>query len=417
MRDRRIALAIQAGATLLLMLALGLSPVRVAIAAALLLPIWLLTGRPQEPLELESALSRTRHDLQQKSQALTREREELTTLMGAISDGILAVDHEGRPLFFNSRFALLFYPRELQEQEARLPEIFRAPDVLNAFSEVLRSGAVREIDLPLLTKNEPLPRFFSISIAALRRDDGGIYGAVGVFHDVTDLKRAETIRIEFVGNVSHELRTPLTAIKGYADTLREDVSNGEFGSATKFLEVIGRNVERLMHLIDDLLDLSSLESMEAGQLTKASLSTREITERVLAALETRRAAKNHRIETSFTAQAILADPVRLEQVLVNLLENAIKYVPSGGRIGVHWEPETTGVRLRIEDNGPGIAPEHLPRLFERFYRVDKARSRELGGTGLGLAIVKHIMQRHGGSISVRSQISGGTEFTCRFPQA
>lgn len=406
---------IQAGATLLAMLALGVSPERVLIAAIVLAPIWYLTSRRDEPFALESALSRAREDLEQKSETLAREREELTTLMSAISDGILAVNTDGKPLFYNSRFALLFYPKPMQEQEARLAEIFRTPDVLGAFTEVLKTGKARETDLLLLSKTDPVPRFFSVSIAPLRKESGEIYGAVGVFHDVTELKRAESIRIDFVANVSHELRTPLTAIKGYTDTLREDAARGDFASAPKFLDTVSRNVDRLMRLIDDLLDLSSLEASEPGQFAKADLDTSEVTERVLSSLESQRAERNQGIETVYEAPTVLADAGRIEQVLVNLVANAIKYVQPGGRIQIRWEREPGGTRLRVIDNGPGISPEHLPRLFERFYRVDKARSRELGGTGLGLAIVKHIMQRHGGSVSVKSSPGAGTEFLCEFP--
>jgi two-component system phosphate regulon sensor histidine kinase PhoR len=234
---------------------------------------------------------------------------------------------------------------------------------------------------------------------------------------VTELKRAENIRIEFVANVSHELRTPLTAIKGYTDTLREDVGHGRYDAAGKFLEVISRNVDRLMSLIGDLLDLSSLESHDGKELQKSTINTREITERVVAHLESRRAEKRHTIETRFTVEAVDADPKRLEQVLVNLIENAVKYVPASGKIVVSWESgEQNSVLLKVSDNGPGIPVEHHSRLFERFYRVDPGRSRDSGGTGLGLAIVKHIMQRHGGSVWISSEMGKGTTFICRFPR-
>lgn len=368
--------------------------------------------------DLESALDRIQSDLIQKTEQLSREREELATLMSAISDAIFAVDLDGNPLFFNSRFALLFGGKEFQSRKPRLGEIFRAPEILRAYQGVFSEGRIHNVEVSLHMAGDSVTHDFTLAVAPLHRADATVYGAVGIFHDVTELKRAEKIRIDFVANVSHELRTPLTAIKGYADTLREDMALKRYDSSEKFLEIILKNVDRLMHLIRDLLDLSWLESTQTEEgLAKSSVSTRELTERALVQLEKRRAEKNHSIETSFDAELVDADPTRVEQVVVNIVENAIKYTPAGGKLSVRWDKLPNAIRLQVSDNGPGIAPEHYPRLFERFYRVDQARSRDVGGTGLGLSIVKHIMQRHGGSISVSgsSETSGGTTFTCLFP--
>ncbi len=366
--------------------------------------------------DLESALDRIRSDLVQKTEQLSREREELSALMSAISDAIFAVDPEGNPLFFNSRFALLFGGKEFQARKPRLGEVFRAPEILSAYHGVFSEGLTQNANVSLYMASDSMTHDFTLAVAPLHRADATVYGAIGIFHDVTELKRAEKIRIDFVANVSHELRTPLTAIKGYADTLKEDMAMKRFDSSEKFLEIILKNVDRLMNLIRDLLDLSWLESSQSEEgLAKSSVSTRELTERALVQLEKRRAEKNHSIETSFGTDFVDADPTRAEQVVVNLVENAIKYTPAGGRISVRWSKDQNAIQLRVADNGPGIAPEHYSRLFERFYRVDQARSRDVGGTGLGLAIVKHIMQRHGGSIAVSGELGGGTTFTCLFP--
>jgi two-component system phosphate regulon sensor histidine kinase PhoR len=366
--------------------------------------------------DLESALDRIQSDLIQKTEQLTREREELATLMSAISDAIFAVDLEGRPLFFNSRFALLFGGKDFQTRKPRLGEIFRAPEILKAYQGVFTEGRTQNVSLSLRIVGDPTAHDYTLAVAPLHRADATVYGAVGIFHDVTELKRAEKIRIDFVANVSHELRTPLTSIKGYADTLKEDIAAQRFDSAEKFLEIILKNVDRLMNLIRDLLDLSWLDSAQSEQgIIKSSASTRELTERALVQLENRRAEKNHTIETVFGVDTVNVDATRAEQVVVNLVENAIKYTPPGGRISVQWEKTSAAIQLRVSDNGPGIAPEHYPRLFERFYRVDQARSRDVGGTGLGLAIVKHIMQIHGGSVFVSGGPGGGTTFTCSFP--
>ena len=364
--------------------------------------------------DLETTLDQIRWNLKSKTETLGREREELATLMSAISDAIVAVDRVSKPLFYNSRFALSFGDRELAEGKRSLADLFRAPEVLTAFRKCLELGRQREVNVQLSTRSEPqAPRSFRLSVNPLRRD-GEVYGAVGIFYDVTELKRAEQIRIDFVANVSHELRTPLTSIKGFADTLRGDLARGEWAESALFLEKIGRNVDRLMALVGDLLDLSSLDS--GSEMQKSALSVRELTQRVLASVEPLRASKMHHIETSFDVEQVFAQPSRVEQVLTNLIENAIKYMPPAGRISVKWEKNSKGgVILRVADTGPGIPPEHQPRLFERFYRVDKGRSREMGGTGLGLAIVKHIMQVHGGSVYVSSEVGRGAEFVCQFP--
>jgi two-component system phosphate regulon sensor histidine kinase PhoR len=390
------------------LLVLGVAFVSVLLARQLI--------APEEGADLETALGRMRTDLEGKTQALSQERQELATLMGALSDAILAIDAGGNPLFFNSRFALLFGGSDFGQRRPRLGEVFRVPELLETFQQALTAGSRGECSVPLHVRSEGLLRHFVVSVAPLSS-----YGAVGIFHDVTELKRAEKVRIDFVANVSHELRTPLTAIKGYADTLKADIAEGRHQSAGKFIDVITRNVERLMDLVRDLLELSSLESAEAGgagarPFVKTEIRTRELTERVLAQLDGRRGDKNHSIEVEYGASTFAADGKQAEQVLVNLLENAIKYVPRDGRIQVRWEKRPEGTFLHVADTGPGIPPEHQPRLFERFYRVDQSRGRDSGGTGLGLAIVKHIMGLHGGAAWVISEPGRGAEFVCRFPE-
>jgi len=362
--------------------------------------------------ELESNIDDIRRDLEAKARTLDNERVELATIMGAISDAILAVDPEGIPLFFNSRFRLLFGGNQLRDREIKLWEIFRDPEILGAFSLALKDGKSGDTRTIPLIQEDGIKRFFSLSVSPLRRQEGTIYGAVGIFHDISELKSAEQMRIDFVANVSHELRTPLTSIKGYAETLIDDLEHDK--PATKeFLSIIARNSNRLMNLMEDLLDLSSIESDHI--LQKESLSTEEVTGRVLKQLKDSLKAKNHFVKLDIQAATVVADADRLEQVLVNLLDNANKYSPPGGELTVKWERQGNDVLLKIIDQGPGIPTEHQPRLFERFYRVDKARSREQGGTGLGLSIVKHIMQRHEGTVTIDSAPGRGSTFTCRFP--
>lgn len=364
--------------------------------------------------DLESQIDDLGKNLENTVQSLNTEQVELDAIMGAISDAILAVDPEEIPIFYNSRFEMIFGGGKVR-RNVKLWEILRDPEILKAYKRALtegKSGGTRAFSLE--TEHQP-KRYFSLSVSPLRKQGGVIYGALGIFHDITELKAAEQMRIDFVANVSHELRTPLTAIKGYTETLLLD-SGSESGPEREYLGIIARNAERLMNLMGDLLELSALES--SLLLHKESISTKEVSERILKQLQPRFAQKSQTAELKLESLSVVADPNRVEQVLINLLDNASKYTPEGGKISISWEQDRKGgkdVFLKVQDTGPGIPMEHLGRLFERFYRIDKARSREQGGTGLGLAIVKHIMQRHEGAVWVESASGLGSTFTCRFP--
>jgi two-component system phosphate regulon sensor histidine kinase PhoR len=364
--------------------------------------------------ELETNIANIRRDLLAKAQSLTMEQVQLDTILAAISDAILAVDTQGRPLFFNSRFEILCGTESPRREGVKLWEIFRDPHILEPFRDALRDGKIGEARTLIVEMPDGRKRYFSLSVSPLRTAAGPVYGAVGIFHDVTELKSAEQMRIEFVANATHELRTPLTSIKGYGETLELDLQDGR-APDLDFVRAINRNAERLMNLMNDLLDLSTLESTDI--LQKEQLSTDEITKKVLHQLQGGFTRKNQRIDSQFGTPRVFADPNRIEQVLVNLLDNANKYAPPAGEIKVEWRAEGKDTLLKVRNDGPGIPVEHHARLFERFYRVDKARSRDQGGTGLGLAIVKHIMQRHGGAIWVESRPGEGVVFTCRFPDA
>ena len=366
--------------------------------------------------DLESTLNRIERNLQTQDIRLSMEREELEAIISGITEAVIAVNLEGELLFFNSQFAVLFGDQEEMKQKTqRLATFFRNPDVLEVFRTTLQDGLARTVSTQIQLKNEAVPRYFSLSVAPLRLPKKDAYGAIGVFHDVTELKRMDQIRIDFVANVSHELRTPLTSVKGFAETLAEDVKNNRLELAPKHLGIITRNVDRLIALVHDLLDLSSLES--GAELEKEKISLRELTEKVLQQLEPLAKPKSHAIKVYIDTDFLFADPKRIEQVLFNLTENAIKYVPAGKTIELRWraDPDHT-IFLHVSDDGPGIPAEHHARLFERFYRVDSVRGRDQGGTGLGLAIVKHIVNRHGGHVKVHGGLGKGTEFICCFPQ-
>lgn len=369
---------------------------------------------PSEWSDLESTLHKISREMQRRDRSLSREREQGEAVMSALSEAVAAVDNTGSLLFYNSQFAVLFGPGK--RIDARLSDFIRSPEVLETFRETLKDGQARQISIQLRLKSEGATRHFSLSVAPLRQDGENAaneqYGAIGVFHDLTELRRMDQVRIDFVANVSHELRTPLTAIKGYAQTLKDDMPADS--TSRKFLETIERNTDRLIALVHDLLNLSSLES--GADIEREQIPLADLTARVLGQLETVRAAKRHDIVVRTNTPLLFADPKRVDQVLYNLVENAIKYVPAAGRIEVEWRATENGVQLVVTDDGPGIPPEHHNRVFERFYRVDSGRSRDQGGTGLGLAIVKHILQRHGGKVTLQAGPNGrGSRFVCDFP--
>lgn len=359
--------------------------------------------------DLETALHRIGRDMHKKELTLSREREQIEAIVSAISEAVVAVDRQGNLLFYNSQFAVLF--DDLHRRQSRLSDFFRNPDVLETFRHALKSGAPASVNTRLRIKGEQASRHFSLSVSTLKTEQGEIYGAVGVFHDVTELKRMDQVRIDFVANVSHELRTPLTSIKGYAQTVKEDVPE----ASRKYIETIERNTDRLIALVTDLLSISALES--GAELERKEVDLENLTARVTAELQPKIEARQQKVEVSIETPALWADANRVEQVVFNLLENGIKYVPVGGEIRLRWFREGSDITLSVKDNGPGIPVEHHTRIFERFYRVDSARTREQGGTGLGLSIVKHIVQRHGGRVRVQGGPGLGSEFLCYFPEA
>ncbi len=365
---------------------------------------------PGEWFELERALNKLGKDLRFKTIRLSREKTELRAIMSAATEAVLALNSDRAVMFYNPQFADLF-DLPVGQIQGQVSEVIRSPDVIDAYTRVLESGLPQKREVQIALQDQRFPRHFQLSLAPLiKKHNQEIYGVVGIFHDITELKHAERVRIDFVGNVSHELRTPLTVVNGYLQTLTADIESGRYEQAKEFLNAVTTNVSRLKSLVDDLLDLSALES--GAELKLEEIQTRELTENVLHQLNPR----GHRILTYFDVEELKADPKRIEQVLRNLVENAVRYVPEGKTIEIRWRlADSNRVQLRVKDDGPGIAPEHQARLFERFYRVEQSRARDKGGTGIGLSLVKHIVQRHGGQISVDSKLGRGSEFICDFP--
>lgn len=379
--------------------------------------------------ELENALNRIDRRFKKKKDQLMREREENQAFMASVQEGLVSLSPSGQLLFFNSQFASLFID-QTQMQSAtlsgfalNLSDVIRAPEVLQMQQAAVRSGQNQKMLVRINTRLENKLRFFSVSMTPLViPKTTEVMSTIGIFHDITEIKTAEQIRIEFVGNASHELRTPLTSIKGYVETLKEDFlmhdeektfSSAQVTQTKKFLTITSRNVDRLIELVNDLLNISSLESNPT--LRWEEVNALMVSEQIVNELSMLAQEKNIMIRVSGDIPPFMADVRNVEQVLRNLVSNAIKYIPHSSEVQIIWEWNDAETILRVIDNGPGIAEEHLPRLFERFYRIDRGRSRDQGGSGLGLAIVKHIMQSHGGNIMVKSELGHGAEFICHFP--
>ncbi len=347
--------------------------------------------------------------LRRQLEEATAEKERIAAVLASMAEGVLVLDAEGRVLLANPRFRSLFGIHG--PIEGRIPlEVIRNVEV----DEVLRD--VRSAE-PLARDVEGVgPRELTLQMhAAVFPARGKRLGTVLVFHDVTEVRRLESMRRDFVANVSHELKTPLTAIRGYAETL---ASGGVPADRTRsFLEVILRHSERLGALIDDLLQLSRIESRKL-ELHPISMDVVVAARSLLRDLAPRLAEKGHTAEVVDAGAApARADERALEQVLMNLLDNAIKYTDPKGRISVSVRASPVKVWVAVSDTGIGIPRADLPRVFERFYRVDKARSRELGGTGLGLSIVKHLVQALGGEVHIESEPGRGTRVSFSLPRA
>jgi two-component system phosphate regulon sensor histidine kinase PhoR len=334
------------------------------------------------------------------------------TLDGMI-EGLVVLDSQGRIALAN-RSAEVMFSFSRMMVGGTLLEAIRNHEVAALATRAASASTAIEHEVRI---EGPKPRVLQISAVALHDARGGAAGAVLVFHDVTQLRQLEAMRQDFVANVSHELRTPLSLIKSAAETLIDGGRNDP-AVTTRFLEIIDKHASRLTLLIDDLLLLARLDSgrieINPQAVSLRSAAQDALDDAVLLAQARKTALENHVPAEVMT----LAAPERLRQVLANLIDNAIKYGRPEGRVAVGGRIlDDSWVELTVKDDGPGIAPDALNRIFERFYRVDKARSREQGGTGLGLAIVKNVVQAHGGDVRVESTLGAGTEFFITLPAA
>lgn len=363
--------------------------------------------------KLETARRALARQKQRQSRLTAQIQAQQEALFNSMSEGVLILDAAGKIQLVNRSLRQLLGLRNAVEglsllEGVRWHQLAELVQRLDAEPMVLG----QQFELPGLAE-----RWVEVNAAAVRDGQGRRLGAILVFHDLTRLRQLENTRQEFVANVSHELRTPLSLIKGYVETLL-DGAKDDPAVVTRFLQTIQKHVNRLTYLIEDLLTISRLESGQVV-LNTQPVELHQQAARVLEDLQARATQKavtlENRIVPGLTAQA---DADRLQQVFFNLVENAIKYGRPGGHVEVGARPTQKGkIELWVKDDGPGIPVEAQPRIFERFYRVDRARSRETGGTGLGLAIVKHIVQAHGGEVWLSSEPGHGATFFFTLPQA
>jgi two-component system, OmpR family, phosphate regulon sensor histidine kinase PhoR len=357
-----------------------------------------------------------RNNLQQ----IIDEKEKADSILRCMIEGVLVLDPKGQVLVINDRAKAMFHvPHERDIHGASVLEISRHPEIHKILDEVLTFDFLSQRYSKEVELDDE--RWFRVNAVGLRDVRGSSLGSILVFHDITDIKRFETLRSDFVANVSHELRTPLTAIRGYVETLLHTPPANPSDSQ-QFLAIIDRHADRLSRLTEDLLTLSDLESGKI-QLAVQSVDSSQLIQRVLEVFWDQANKKKIRLASSVAPAlpTLIGDLDRLQQLFINLVDNAIKYSPVGGQVTLtamlaqSQNGGSSQVEIAVSDSGPGIPEKHLPRLTERFYRVDKARSRDLGGTGLGLAIVKHIVQAHKGELKIESEVNRGTTVRIRLP--
>jgi len=363
---------------------------------------------------LTEAMNSMAAQLDERLRTVVRQRNEQEAVLSSMIEGVIAVDTNQVVLRIN-RAAAQLLQIDLGNASGRLiGEVTRKVDLHRFVERALTSREPIEAELALLHKGEE--RYLQAQGTPLRGSDGQQIGALIVVYDVTRLRRLENLRRDFVANVSHELKTPITAIKGAVETLLDGAMDNPQDNR-HFLEIAGRQADRLNAIVEDLLSLSRLErEAETEEVPRTRQSLLPILESALQTCSTAASARKIQVNLfcSEQLQARVNAPL-LEQAVINLMDNAIKYSPAEGVVTVEGWQETKKVMIKVQDRGHGIPKEHLPRLFERFYRVDAARNRDVGGTGLGLAIVKHIVQAHAGKVAVHSTPGEGSVFTITLP--
>lgn len=411
--------------------------VALVLAVALLI-IRTLSTKPSEA-DLEASLDAA-NDADESAEEIFARGKLFEATMNGMREGLLVVDTDMRVVASNTAAHRLFNPSLGKLDAQRLTELTRNPVIYNAFLDALKGIERSDVRVEIHGSERLVFDLRVVPLAGSQGRESPAQGALGVFIDVTRTEHLEQVRQEFLSNVSHELRTPLTAILAFIETLEAGAIDDKEASH-RFLSIIRRNATRMHELIDDILELNAIEAGKV-QVKVESVELHPIVNDVISSLANKAAAQSIVLDNAVPAETMVyADARRLEQMLTNLVENAIKFNRANGSVTIRFESVDRGSSLRVskgsefraseiqvkqndafardkiivEDTGEGIPAQHVERLFERFYRVDRARSRELGGIGLGLAIVKHLARAHGGEVTVTSELGKGSIFTIELP--
>ncbi len=353
-----------------------------------------------------------RHDFIQQLKVSSIDRDNFEAMLSGMVEGVILIDAKGRIKHASPNFCQLLELRSKETQGKLYWEVIWNQEINDSIKEALAYKKAVRKEVNIIGPEES---FFIMQISPVVDKEGKLLSLIVVFHDITELKKLEKVRAEFVANVSHELKTPLTAIKGFVETLKGSAKDDP-AAVSRFLDIIDKQTQRLENLVNDLLILSSIESKEVKMNFTIEPLAR-IIQSVIALQKKIIDDKGHQVIVDLPEDLpkVLVDRQRIEQVFVNLLDNAVKFTPQGGKISFKAFVENHYICVEVKDNGVGIPAEHLSRVFERFYRVDRARSREAGGTGLGLAIVRQIVSSHQGKIEVESTCGAGSTFRIFLP--
>ena len=366
-----------------------------------------------ETSRLASAMNVMAQNLSETINAEQTQKNKLSSVLENMDEGVIALDRSDCIVEINRRAKELFKISDDVVSSSNIRNFIRNPEVIDLINVSRTKCEPVETECFIGTGRQTV---LKIKVTPMKGLDGLIEGTLLVISDNTNLNRLETVRKDFVSNVSHELKTPITSIKGYVETLRDGAVN-DVGTAKQFLDTIARQASRLDNIIDDLLVLSRIESKESGQtIQKENIQLKSLLDEAVSLCTQKASEKGSKVEVECSNDLTVSiHPRMLELAVVNLVDNAVKYCQPGALIKVSVDSTASSTVISVADNGPGIPQEHLPRLFERFYRIDKGRSRAMGGTGLGLSIVKHIVQVHNGTVTVESTVGKGTLFKIHIP--
>lgn len=372
-------------------------------------------------------INKMAQDIEDRVKEAGAKNQELAAIFNSMIEGIIVVDKASRIVSVNPAIEKIFGVVRKEVEGRGFLEAIRNNDAYAVINSVLTKAMPLSVELSLVL---PVRGIFEVNAVPIfdvstsldinpersrRIEDNAVSGCLAVIHDITEIRRLETVRRDFVANVSHELKTPLTSIKGFVETLLEGAIDDKDNNR-QFLEIIQDHAQRLDNLVNDLLSLSHLESKEIA-LKKTNFNFRQLVDGVISGFSSQLKKKNIEIKNDLPADMLItADSNRIEQVVTNLIDNAIKFNKEKGSVRIFSEGQDGKVKITVEDSGIGIPEKDITRIFERFYRVDKARSRQLGGTGLGLSIVKHIIELHGGNSGVESIEGLGSKFWFILPK-